>query len=92
MILDRRTQFKYFEIWEPKYSTKTVLLACRKVGEHNKIVFTKAPSMGEEPYYISGKVVKRCKKEWNGSIDCYAVPLDKLEPLELTENSEFDWR
>lgn len=92
ILLDKRTQFRYFEIWEPRYSTKDVLLAVRKVGAHNKIVFTKSKSMGTEPYYVSGTTIKECKKAWNGSIDCYAVSLDKLQPLELTENSEFDWR
>lgn len=90
MKLDKHTQFKYFEIWEPKYSNKTVLLAKRKVGTHNKIIFTKAPSMGTEPYYVSGAVVRKCKKTNNGAIDCYVVPLDKLEPLEYSINSELE--
>lgn len=90
MKLDRLTPFHYFEIWEPVYSKKAVLLACHKVGTHNKVVFTKAPSMGEEPYYVSGKDVRKCKKESNGRINCYIVPLDKLQPLELSVNSEFE--
>lgn len=90
MILDKYTQLKFFSILEPRYHDKTVLLKCEKVGAHNKVVFTRAPSMGTEPYYVSGTVAKRCKKVYNGSIFCYAVPLDKLEPLEIAVNSELD--
>ncbi len=90
MKLDRWSQLHYFEIWEPRYYDKTVLLAANKVGTHNKIVFTKATSMGEDPYYVSGKTVKRYKKESNGRLMCYVVPLDKLEPLEISDNSHLE--
>ena len=83
MILDRLTPCNYFEIWTPRWHDRKVLLAAHKVGTHNKIKFTKAKSLGEEPYYISGAKVKKCKKETNGTIMCYAVPLDDLEPLEI---------
>lgn len=87
ITLDKWTQMHYFEIFEPKYSTKQVLLKASRVGTHNKIVFTKAKSMGTMPYYVSGKVVKKCPKVSNGSIWCYSVPLDDLRLLELSENS-----
>lgn len=77
-----------FDIFSPKYSTKQVLLKASKVRENNKIVFTKAPSMGTQPWYISGKEVKKFKKISNGVIDTYAVPLDKLTPLELSQRCE----
>ena len=82
MTLDRFTTVSKFEIWAPKYSSQTVLLAKHKVGTHNEIVFTKAPSMGTTPYYISGEVVKKCAELSNGSIACYSVPISKLEVLE----------
>lgn len=85
MILDKFTQFKYFEIWAPTYSKQTVKLAAHKVGEHNKIVFTKAPSMGTDPYYVSGRIVKKCNKVSNGTITCYEVPISALEPLEINQ-------
>lgn len=91
MILDKFTQCAYFEIWQPRYHDQTVMLAKRKVGTHNKIVFTKAPSMGTEPYYISGNTVKKCKLDNNGAIPCYAVPIDKLEPLEISDKSDKEW-
>ena len=59
-----------------------VLVAAHKVGEHNKIIFTEAPTLAGE-WYISGKDIKDCqlKKKANGVIDCYIVPLRSLEPL-----------
>ena len=90
MILDKYTQFKPFSIWEPRWHDKRVLLKASKVGEHNKIVFSKSKSLGTDPFYVDGKTVKRYPKEYNGGTWCYAVPLDKLEPLEISENSELD--
>lgn len=89
MLLSKYTQTSYFEIWEPRYSDKRVLLACHKVGEHNKIVFTRAPSMGDQPYYLSAKQIKKYPKETNGKIMCYAVPIEELKPLTINER---DWR
>lgn len=90
MVLDKYTQMSYFEIWQPRYHDKTVLLAARKVGTHNKILFTKAPSMGNTPYYIAGNIVKKCTQESNGKIMCYVVSIEKLEPLEITERSHHE--
>lgn len=96
MLLSKWTQFHVFTIWTPRYRDKVVLLAKRKVGEHNKVIFSGDPKtgynmMGEAPYYVSGSVVKKCKLENNGSIDCYAVPIDKLEHLQydLKDMREF---
>lgn len=86
VILGKYTPFRYFEILQPRWHDRKVLLAAFKIGAHNKIVFTKAPTMGVEPYYISGAVAKKFKKESNGKIDCYAVPIDELTPLEIEQN------
>lgn len=91
LVLPKYTQFKYFEIYQPRWHDRKVLLACHKVGQHNKIVFTQAPSLGTEPYYVSGTVAKKCKKVSNGTINCYAVDLDKLRPLEIEEKSHLDY-
>jgi hypothetical protein len=85
VLLSRWTQFKVHSIWAPRWHDKVVLIAKFRVGEHNKIVFTKDKTMGTKPYYVSGAVIKKCKLEDNGEIKCYAVPIDKLEPLELTD-------
>lgn len=89
-VLDKRTQFSVFTIWEPRYYDLKVLLAAFRIKEHNKIVFTKVPQLGTGPYYISGKKAKSFKKESNGKIACYAIPIHELEPLELTAHSAYD--
>lgn len=82
----RHEQMSYFGIFEPNYGRKTVMLACHKVGRINKVVFLKAPSMGEQPYYVRGEVVKKCSKVSNGSLTCYDLPLEELNPLEYAEH------
>ena len=72
------------EIKAPRYHDRTVLIAKHKVGINNEIVFTEAPSL-IETYTISGKEVEKCPVESNGTIDCYAVPLDKLKIKEAME-------
>lgn len=85
MTTCKHIQMSAFSIWSPRYHDSRVLLAAHKVGRHNKIVFTKAPSMGDNPYYVKGESVKKYKKETNGAIDVYSVPLSELEPLEYQE-------
>lgn len=85
MLVNRLTPLNYFEIWSPRFHDSKVLLAAHKVGEHNKIVFTKAKSMGDQPYYLSGKTIKQYAKEDNGKIQCYAVPIHELQPLEINQ-------
>lgn len=81
MILPRLTPCRKFEIWRPRYHDKTVLLAMRNVGTHNEIVFTKDKNWPGS-YYLSGDTIKSSPVVTNGTIMCYAVPLDKLEVLE----------
>lgn len=80
------TQFSYIPILAPRYHDNMVLIACHKVGDKNKVKFLNSPSMGTDPYFVSGSVVKKCKKTSNGSIAVYEVPLDKLSPLELVRD------
>lgn len=88
MTLGRFDQLAVFDIWQPRWHDKTVLLACHKVDNaktiHLKIKFTKAKSMAGD-WYVNKKVVQKCKKETNGTIMTYVVPLDKLQPLEINE-------
>lgn len=81
MILGRLTTAQRFEILQPRWHDRKVLLACHKVGTHNSIVFIQAPTMPGE-YYISGRDAHQCEKVSNGKIWCYAVPLKFLEKLE----------
>ncbi len=70
------------EIWQPRWKDRKVLIAKFRVGTHNKIVFTKAPSL-DANYYMSGAKILTYPLETNGKIPCYAVPLDELEILEV---------
>lgn len=96
MILSKLDPVIELSIWNPRWhkerGKKHVLLACYKVDnaqtDHLKIVFTKSEAMKGD-WYISRKKARRYKKESNGTIMCYAVPLDALEPLEINEK---DWR
>lgn len=87
--MDKFTQFRVFEIWQPRYHDNRVLLKATKVGAHNKVIFTKAKSL-PDTYYLSGKTIKKYPKEYNSSIFCYAVPLEELKLLQLTQNSQFE--
>jgi hypothetical protein len=83
MVLDRFTPCKLIEIWAPRYKDRKILIAKFKVGTHNEIVFTRAKHLPDH-YYLSGKLIRSCPIETNGTIECYAVPVDELEPIERT--------
>lgn len=76
---------KVFNIKHPRYHDSRVLLACNRIGEHNKVNITEAKS-ANGTYYISGKVAKRYPKQSNGVINCYAIPMDKLENFRLADH------
>jgi hypothetical protein len=85
MLLGRKTACQYFEIFAPRWHDRVVLLAAHKVGTHNKIIFTKAPTLQGE-WYISGRDVHQCPLESNGKIACYAVKIQFLEPIEYMDD------
>jgi hypothetical protein len=67
------------EIWQPRWKDRVVLIATyRVVGQTTKIKFTKAKSLGTSVFEISSDVIKRFPIESNGTISCYAVPLDLI--------------
>ena len=67
------------EIKEPRYYDRKVLLAKYKVLERNTIKIMRGAYAGE--YRMSGIAIRSYPVVSNGVIDCYAVPLDKLERL-----------
>lgn len=67
------------EIWSPKYSTDEVLIAVKKVKDKNRIIFTQAKHLAGRVYLVSGQVIKKYPIQTNGTIPCYAVPMNKLE-------------
>lgn len=86
MILPRDIYATRFEIWNPKWSTRTVKLAAHKIGTHNIVTFPKAKSLAGE-WYISGKRIKnypmtQMATKSGSMLDIYEVKLSDLEPVE----------
>lgn len=68
------------EIWQPRWKDRRVLIAKYKVCSGvNEVVFTKAKNFKGMKFRIQGTEIVKHPVETNGTIDCYAVPLDKLE-------------
>jgi hypothetical protein len=68
------------EIWSPRYHDNKVLIAKYKVCSGvNEIIFTKAKNLSGMKFRINGMEIAKCPVETNGSIDCYAVDMNKLE-------------
>ena len=70
------------EIWQPRWHDRKVLIAKYKVCSGvNEIVFTKGTLKGKK-FRINGMDIAKCPLETNGTIVCYAVPLDSLIAVE----------
>lgn len=85
--LGRFEPFTFFDVWQPRWHDKVVLLKAKKVKEGNqwlKIKFSKAPSL-EEEYVISKAKALTFPKDSNGTADMIAVPLNELSVLEIDE-------
>lgn len=75
------------QIWEPRWKDRRVLIAKYKVRSGlNEVVFTKAKCLKGKKFGISGEEIKENPLETNGTIDCYAVPLDKLTEIGDADN------
>lgn len=71
------------EIWQPKYSTNSVLIATYKVTRgKNRIKFTKAKYLQGKVFEVDGKEVMECPVITNGRISCYDVPMSALILIE----------
>lgn len=86
MQLPKYTQFSYFEIFQPRWHDKTVLVHANRLKNAKtqwiKIRFTKAPSM-EGDWVISKKKALSFPLGTNGTTQMRVIPLSALEPLEL---------
>jgi len=66
------------EIWNPRWHDRKVLIAKYKVcNGRNDIIFTKG-TLKDKKFYINSIDIAKCPLETNGTISCYAVPLDSL--------------
>lgn len=98
MKLCKHNGYKVIDnIRAPRYHDKKVLIGVYQLSKKNPdyiIRFTDIKKDGTKQYpqdrYISGKVIKQHKKESNGTIDCYAVPMDKLEIIEYMPHCEHE--
>lgn len=86
MLISKNTPLNLIDIWTPRYKDRVVLIASYKVKEHNKIIFTKAKHLQDKEFYMSGSKIRQYPIDTNGKVQCYAVPLDDLEPLEYKED------
>ena len=81
----------FFSIREPRYHDKVVLLSAKKIKDAKtqwlKIKFTDAPSM-EGDWCITKQKAKSFPLTTNGVIQCRAIPLSALEPLEIIDKDE----
>lgn len=88
MKLGRLEPFTYFEIFQPRWHDKVVLLKASKVKDakttYLKIKFTKAPSM-EGDWVISKAKALTFPLTTNGTAQMRAVPLNELSVLEIDE-------
>ncbi len=81
----------YFDIWQPRWKDRMVLLATYKVADENIITFSKTPSL-KGTYRISGEEVKKCHIRPEDTTQarriprCYEVPLSKLEKIGEDKN------
>ena len=72
------------EIWQPRYHDKKVLIAKYKVSNGmNEIKFTRAKHLKDMVFRIHSMEIAKCPVETNGTIPCYAVPMDKLENISV---------
>ena len=70
-------------IWQPRYKDNVVLIATYKVVRGiNEIEFTKAKHLAGMKFVCDSDTIRNCPIESNGKIECYAVPMDKLERVE----------
>ncbi len=66
-------------IWQPKFSTKVVLIDRLKVRSGKNYVFFAADVNHTSLYSYDGDKAKTCPLTTNGKILCYNIPLDWLE-------------
>ena len=67
-------------IWQPRYSTKEVLVAVDKVGfGRNTLFFCCDDSLTSLYSFDGDRVIRECKTSTNGKIKCYAIPMGWLE-------------
>lgn len=82
----------------PRYHDKKALIGVYQISKKHDgylIKFSDTKKDGSlqypQPRYGSRSMIIRHKIESNGSIDNYAVPMDKLEVVEIKEHCEHEY-
>lgn len=86
MLVSKYSPINLIDIWSPRYRDRKVLIASYKVKEMNKIIFSKAKHLAGREYFMKGAKIRSYPIDTNGKVQCYAVDLDDLEPLEYKED------
>jgi hypothetical protein len=86
MQIARTTACQKHEIYQPRWHDRKVIMFDFKIGVHNEVVFSKAPTL-EGVWYISGAKAKSYppvpfKTRAGKMITSREIPLDDFEPLE----------
>lgn len=67
-------------IWQPKFSTREVLVATNKVRDGVNYLFFAGDRNHPDLYAFDGlKVKQNCRVGSNGKLYCYYIPLDYLD-------------
>lgn len=81
MLLQFKKRYATIHIFEPKYSTREVIIKADKIMERNKIIIDKGAYAGT--YFLSGVVATayqpRPQKTTKGVHMFYYIPLSQLE-------------
>lgn len=101
MKLNNQIPRQNFQIYNPRWHDRIVLLADFKIQSHNVITFPKARTLVGE-WYISGDKAKTfpaepMKTKSGTTMTMRVVPIDELEPLEenvaeIAKNIKFGWQ
>lgn len=68
------------EIWNPKYSTREVLVATKKIKDWvNIIEITKDKDYAWKQLKIHSDVARKCRIQSNWTIPVYCIPLSSFE-------------
>lgn len=88
LVLDKYKGHPVLQIWEPKYTTDSVLLATYKVNKSGDtyITFTHDTRLSGRLFKVAKEDVLTAPTKSNGKITCYNIPMSKLKEVELPLN------
>lgn len=71
------------QIWNPKYSTREVLVSTKKIKDWiNIIEITKDKDYAGKILKVHSDVARACRKQQNWAILVYCIPLSSFEIVE----------